>query len=141
MDEINFSVLPLQPKDNNNKGVSEDKAIPEESEPSKEAVTEITVDKEADNETIQEELKPSKPSAKAKKDKKKNAKIAQEEASTSNAKPAADEGKEAMASENKAIPEESKPSKEAVPEITDENQKEFVVGEKILCYYSTCKLY
>ena len=58
------------------------------------------------------------PSPKAKKGKKKNVKIVQDEASTSDVKPAADEGKEAMASENKAIPEESKSSKEAVPEIT-----------------------
>ena len=62
------------------------------------------------------------PSPKAKKGKKKNAKIVQDEASTSDVKPAADEGKEAMASENKAIPEESKSSKEAVPEITAENE-------------------
>merc|ERR1712051_1064639 len=68
---------------------------------------------------IPEELRPSEPSPKAKKGKKKNAKNVQEEASTSDVKPAADE--EAMASENIAIPEESEPSKEAVevvPEIT-----------------------
>ena len=58
------------------------------------------------------------PTPKTKKGKKKNVKIVQDEASTSDVKPAADEGKEAMASENKAIPEESKSSKEAVPEIT-----------------------
>ena len=51
MDEINFSVSPLQPNVNNNKGVSEDKAIPEESQPSKEAVPEITGSKGAENET------------------------------------------------------------------------------------------
>merc|ERR1712037_516601 len=102
---------------------SENIAIPEESEPSKEAVEvvpEITGGKEAKNETVPEELKPLEPSPKAKKGKKKNAKIVQEEASTSDVKPAAEEGEEAMASENKAIPEESEPSKEAVPEEPSE---------------------
>merc|ERR1711971_1541265 len=80
---------------------SENIAIPEESEPSKEAVEvvpEITGGKEAENETVLEELKSSEPSPKAKKGKKKNAKIVQEEASTSDVNPAAEE---AMASENK----------------------------------------
>ena len=106
---------------------SENIAIPEESEPSKEAVEavpEITGGKEAENETVPEEFKPSEPSPKAKKGKKKNAKIVQEEASTSDVKPAAEEGEEAMASENKAIPEESEPSKDAVPEISGVKEAE-----------------
>merc|ERR1712037_841561 len=102
---------------------SENIAIPEESEPSKEAVEavpEITGGKEAENETVPEELKPSPKVKKGKKGKKKNAKIVQEEASTSDVKPVAEEGEEAMASENKAIPEESEPSKDAVPEEPSE---------------------
>merc|ERR1712037_909984 len=85
------------------------------------AVPEIASGDGAENETVPEELKPSsEPSPKAKKGKKKNAKNVQEEASTSDVKPAAEEGEEAMASENKAIPEESEPSKEAVPEEPSE---------------------
>ena len=108
---------------------SENIAIPEESEPSKEAVEvvpEITGGKEAKNETVLEELKSSETSPKAKKGKKKNAKIVQEEASISDVKPAAEEGEEAMASENKAIPEESEPSKDAVPEISGVKEAENV---------------
>ena len=89
------------------------------------AVPEIASGDGAENETVPEELKPSETSPKAKKGKKKNAKNVQEEASTSDVKPAADE--EAMASENIAIPEESEPSKEAVeavPEITGGKEAE-----------------
>merc|ERR1711971_819715 len=90
------------------------------------AVPEIVSGDGAENETVPEELKPgpSEPSPKAKKGKKKNAKNVQEEASTSDVKPAADE--EAMASENKAIPEESEPSKDAVPEISGVKEAENV---------------
>merc|ERR1711934_1004686 len=88
------------------------------------AVPEIASGDGAENETVPEELKPSETSPKAKKGKKKNAKIVQEEASTSDVKPVAEEGEEAMASENKAIPEESEPSKDAVPEISGVKEAE-----------------
>ena len=83
---------------------SENIAIPEESEADNapvKAVPEITGEDEAENETVPEELKPSEPSPKAKKGKKKNAKIVAEEASTSDVKPAADE------SQSVSIPKES----------------------------------
>ena len=95
---------------------------------------------QAENETVQEELKPSEPSPKAKKGKKnakivpkkkgkKNAKIVQKKKGKKNAKivPEKKGKEEAMAFENIAIPEESEADNapvKTVPEITGGDEAE-----------------
>ena len=83
---------------------------------------------QAENETVQEELKPSEPSPKAKKGKK-NAKIVPKKKGKKNAKivPEKKGKEEAMAFENIAIPEESEADNapvKTVPEITGGDEAE-----------------